>query len=132
MVDLGAVVPPSIRTFERMQIAALVVGWLNATYTYHTVLHDRLSPVVFAMALVTATIVVVVLVYLISRRRSPWAKWLLIVLSAAATAPWAALLGRSGVDWVGILGLIQGGLQIVSLFYLIHPASRVVFGGHVD
>ena len=122
--------PPAIRTFERMQIVALAVGWLNATYTYRTVLHDRVSPFVFAVALVTVSVVIGLLVFLISRRRSTYAKWLLIVLSALATAPWAALLRRSGVvaDWAGVLGLFQGGLQIVSLFYLIHPAARAWFG----
>lgn len=121
-------IPPSIRTFERMQIVALAIGWLNATYTYRTVLHDRMSAFVFTTALITVSVVVMLLVFLISRRRSTWAKWLLIVLSAAAIAPWAALLRRSGVaDWAGVLGLFQGGLQIVSLFYLIHPASRAWF-----
>ncbi len=122
------VIPSSIRTFERMQIVALAIGWLNATYTYRTVLHDRVSAFVFITALITVSVVVMLLVFLISRRRSTWAKWLLIVLSAAATAPWAALLRRSGVaDWAGVLGLFQGGLQIVSLLYLIHPASRAWF-----
>jgi hypothetical protein len=47
------------------------------------------------------------------------------VLSVSATTPRAALLRRSGVtDWAGVLGLFQGGLQIVSL---IHPASRAWF-----
>jgi len=101
-------VPPSIRTFERMQIVALAVGWLNATYTYRTVLHDRVSPFVFATVLITLSVVMLLLVFLISRQRSTSAKWLLIVLSAAATAPWAALLRRSGVaDWAGVLGLFR-------------------------
>jgi hypothetical protein len=128
MAEAGAI-PPAIRTFERMQIVALAVGWLNATYTYRTVLHDRVSPFVFAVALITVSVVVMVLVFLVSRRRSTYAKWLLIVLSALAVAPWAALLRRSGVaDWAGVLSLFQAGLQIVSLFYLIHPASRAWFG----
>src|SRR5262252_11065717 len=106
--------PPSIRTFERMQIVALAVSWIYATATYRATLHDRLSPILFAMALITASVVVVILIFLISRRRSTWAKWSLIVLSAAATAPWAALVHRAGVaDWLGVLALFQGGLQIV-------------------
>ncbi len=41
-------------------------------------------------------------------------------------------MNRTGVtDWAGVLGLLQGGLQIVSLFYLIHPASRAWFGDRV-
>ena len=68
-------IPPSIRTFERMQIVALAVGWIYATATYRATLHDRLSPILFAMALVTASVVVVILIFLISRRRSTWAKW---------------------------------------------------------
>src|SRR5262245_52868041 len=128
-----APIPPSIRTFERIQIAALAMGWLNAGYAYHTTLQARLGAFVFATALVTASAVVLTLVFLTSRRRSNGAKWLLIVLSAAATAPWAALVSRSGVaDWTGVLGLLQGGLQIVSLFYLIHPASRAWFNGPVN
>ena len=116
-----------------MQIVALAMGWLSASYTYHTALHAKLSAFVFATALITVSVVVVILVFLISRRRSIWAKWLLIVLSAAATAPWAALLRRSGVaDWAGVLGLLQGGLQIVSLFYLIHPASRAWLDSRID
>src|SRR5260370_3100168 len=128
MAEPGSV-PPAIRTFERMQIVARAVGWLNATYTHRPVLHDRVSPFVFAVALITVSVVVVLLVFLISRRRSTYAKWLLIVLSALAVAPWAALLRRSGVaDWAGMLGLFQGGLQIVSLFYLIHPSARAWLG----
>jgi hypothetical protein len=125
--------PPSIRTFERMQIVALAVGWIYATLIYRTTLHDQLSPILFAMALITASVVVVILIFLISRRRSTWAKWSLIVLSAAATAPWAALAHRAGVaNWLGVLALFQAGLQIVSLFYLIHPASRAWFASRVD
>jgi hypothetical protein len=125
--------PPSIRTFERMQIVGLAVGWLNATYIYRTVLHQKLNAFVFTTALITVSVVVILLVFLISRRRSTWAKWLLIVLSAAATAPWATLLRHDGIaTWAGALGLFQGGLQIVSLFYLIHPASRAWFGSRVD
>jgi hypothetical protein len=116
-----------------MQIVALAMGWVNASWIYHTVLHQRLSAFVFATALVTVSVVVAILVFLISRRRSIWAKWLLIVLSAAATAPWAALVSRSGVTgWAGVLGLLQGGLQIVSLLYLIHPASRAWFGSRAE
>jgi len=51
-------IPPSIRTFERMQIVALAIGWLNATYTYRTVLHGRVSAFVFTTALITVSVVV--------------------------------------------------------------------------
>ena len=125
--------PPSIRAFERLQFVALAIGWLTAGYTYHAMLHAKLGALVFAAGLIVASVLVVTLVFLISRRRSSWAKWLLIVLLAAATAPWAALLQRSGVaSWAGILGLLQGGLQIVSLFYLIHPASQAWFDRRRD
>jgi hypothetical protein len=116
-----------------MQIVALAVGWIYATATYRATLHERLSPILFAMALITASVVVAMLIFLISRRRSTWAKWSLIVLSAAATAPWAALVHRAGVaDWLGVLALFQAALQIVSLFYLVHPASRAWFGSRED
>lgn len=125
-------IPYSIRLFERVQITAVAMGWINATFVYHDVLRGRISPFVFTTALVTATIVVAVLVFHITRRRSSHAKWLLIVLSALATAPWFAVLRRSGVDFAGLMSLLQGGLQIAALFVLLRPSARAWFASRLD
>jgi hypothetical protein len=126
-------IPYSIRLFERMQITALVVGWINAALTYRLVLHDKISPVSYTAAMVAISGVVALLVFRITRRRSSTAKWILIVLSAAATAPWFALLRRTGVaDLSGMLSLFQGGLQIAALFLLIRPGARAWFASRID
>lgn len=125
-------IPYSIRLFERTQITAVAMGWINATFVYHEVLRGRISPFVFTTALVTASVVVAVLVFHITRRRSSYAKWLLIVLSALATAPWFAVLKRAGIDFHGALALLSGGLQIAALFLLVHPSARAWFASRRD
>jgi len=126
-------IPYSIRLFERMQITALVVGWINAALTYRLVLHDKISPISYSAAMVAISGVVALLVFRITRRRSSTAKWILIVLSAAATAPWFALLRRTGVtDLSGLLSLFQGALQIAALFLLIRPGARAWFASRLD
>ena len=118
-------IPYSMRLFERIQISAMMIGWANATFTYRTMLHGKISPAVFIAALTTGTVVVAILVFQISRRRNDFCRWALIVLSAMATAPWFALLRRSGmVDFSSTLALIQGGLQVLSLSLLMRPSAR--------
>src|SRR6185295_12852188 len=102
-------IPYSIRLFERMQISALVVGWVNAALTYRLVLHDKVNPIAYSAAMIAASAVVALLVFRITRRRSTTCKWILIVLSALATAPWIAALRRVGAaDLPGLLSLFQG------------------------
>ena len=125
--------PYSMRLFERMQISAMVVGWAYATFTYRTMLHGRLSAAVFISMLMVVTSVVAVLVFQITRRRNETCKWLLIVLSALATAPWFALVRRTGfVDFAGALALVQGALQIASLSLLVRPSAREWFASRMD
>jgi hypothetical protein len=118
-------IPYSMRLFERVQISAMLVGWANATFTYRTLLHGKIAPAIFIIALATGTVVVAVLVFQISRRRNEFCKWMLFVLSAMATAPWFALLRHTGpADYTGTLALIQGGLQVLSLSLLMQASAR--------
>jgi hypothetical protein len=120
--------PASIRLFERLQVSGLVLGWANATLTYRQVLHDRLSPFVFTVALCTISALVFFLIARISRRRSTRCKWILIVLSAAGVAPWFALLQRTGAMQINvILSLAQGALQFGSCALLVAADSRAWF-----
>ena len=126
-------IPYSVRLFERVQITAMVVGWANATFTYHTVLHDKVNQAAFIAALIAITGIVGALVFGITRRRSTRCKWILIVLSAFGTAPWFALLKHTGmIDYAGALSLIQGGLQVLSLGLLVRPSARAWFASRLD
>lgn len=126
-------IPYSIRLFERMQISALVVGWVNAALTYRLMLAGRIDPYAYTAAMVAVSGVVALLVFRISRRRSTTAKWILIVVSALATAPWFATLRRIGIDDLpGMLSLFQGALQISALFLLMRPSARAWFASRRD
>ena len=125
--------PHTMRLFERVQISAMLVGWAYATFTYRTVLAGKMQPFVFVSLLLAITMVVAVLVLQITRRRSQTCKWLLIVISALATAPWFTLLRRIGiVDFAGILALIQGALHVASLGLLVTPSARTWIASRVD
>ena len=114
-----------------MQITAVAVAWLNAAYTYRAVLTEVISPIVFALAIVGISAVVMVLVFFISRRRSSDAKWTLVVLSVAGSLGWVEVLRRWGVpDWAGALSLFQAALQIASLWQLMTaPATAYLTSG---
>lgn len=130
--------PASIRLFERLQVIGLMLGWANATLTYRQVLHDRLSPFVFTVALCMISALVFFLIARISRRRSTRCKWILIVLSAAGVGPWFALLQRIGATDMGgmqinvFLSLAQGALQFGSCALLVAADSRAWFAGRED
>ena len=129
--------PASIRLFERLQGSGLVLGWVNATLIYRQVLHDRLSPFVFTVALCMVSALVFFLIARISRRRSTRCKWILIVLSAAGVAPWFALLQRTGamtgaIQINVVLSLAQGALQFGSCALLVAADSRAWFAGRED
>ena len=136
LMDGGGTRPPipySIRLFERLQISAMLIGWADATFAYRTLLHGRISPILFLIALLTITGVVAMLVFQIARRRSSASKWILIVLSAIAVAPWFELLKRSGVgDFASMLALFQGALQIASLALLVTESARGWFESRLD
>jgi len=121
-------IPYSIRLFERTQISAVVVGWINAALTYRLLLHDRIGPLAYAAAMMALSGLVAVLMFRIARRRSSVCKWILVMLSAAMIAPWAALLKRIGISELqGVLLLCQGGLQVLALYLLVRPDARAWF-----
>ena len=121
-------IPYSIRLFERTQISAVVVGWINAALTYRLLLHERIGPLAYAGAMMALSGLVAVLMFRIARRRSSVCKWILVMLSAAMIAPWLALLKRIGISELqGVLLLLQGGLQLLALYLLVRPDARAWF-----
>ncbi len=112
-------IPRSIHLFERVQITALAVGWMNAAYSYNVGLRDKVNPLLFAAALIMLSVLAVLLIYRISRRRSSTAVWVLLAVSGLCAVPWGMLVRAFGVaNWTGILLVLQGLLQIISLALL--------------
>jgi hypothetical protein len=122
--------PPSIRLFERLQGCALVVGWANATLTYHDLLRDRVNPLLFTSALCAGSAFVFLLIAQISRGRSSSCRWILIVLTAAGAGPWFVMLQHIGaVNANSLLSIAQGALQLGSCALLLASDSRAWFAG---
>ena len=72
--------PKSIKTFEQLYLATLLMGIFNSILLFDTVVAQGVSPafVLFVQAFVV--LVLAGLVLLISRKRSNIAKWVLVVL----------------------------------------------------
>ena len=131
--DADAVIPDTIRLFERLQITSLAIGWAAATLAYRTTLHAKIGPVLFAALLVAMSTAMIVLAFRIARRKSARSSWLLIGLAAFCAAPWLARLRLSdGADLLGVLVLAQGVLQAAALALLVQPAARDWFASRHD
>jgi len=123
--DLEGGVPLSVHAFERVQITALVAGWMTASVTYHEVLRDHVDPLVFSAELSLISAVVFLLMARISRRRCSISRWLLILLSVLCIGPWLVHLQFTGPTLAQIvLSLFQGALQLGACVLLIAEPSR--------
>jgi hypothetical protein len=119
-------IPRSIHLFERVQISALAIGWMNAAYTYNAGLRDRVNPYLFGIALIVLSVLVVLLIHRISRRRSATAVWVLLAISGLCAVPWGLLVMAFGIGtWTGFLLIFQGVLQVGSLVLLAVPDARL-------
>jgi hypothetical protein len=90
--DAPGQIPRSIHLFERVQITALAVGWVNAAFTYNAGLRDKVHPLVFAAVLIVVSIAVVFLIHRVSRRHSSIGLWILVAISGLFAVPWVMLV----------------------------------------
>ncbi len=119
-------IPRSIHLFERLQITALAVGWVNAAVTYRSLLRARLNPYLFGMVLILISVAVVLLIHRISRRHSATGVWILVAISGLFVVPWLVLVRHLGVgSLTGLLLIFQGLLQAASLALLGTHDSRL-------
>jgi hypothetical protein len=119
-------IPRSVHLFERVQITALAIGWVNATSTYNLSLRERINPYLFGAVLIVVSVAIVLLIHRISRRRSAMGVWLLVAISGLFAVPWVVLVRHVGLtSWTGMLLVFQGLLQIASLALLATHDSRL-------
>ena len=120
--------PPAIRAFERIQITAIVVGWMNATVAYHEAFHFYLNSLVFTGVLSAISALVFMLMARASRGRCNVSRWLLIAASGLLVAPWfGLLLYISPFNINGLLLMMQGGLQFAACAILLGETAHVWF-----
>jgi hypothetical protein len=123
-----ASMPPVIRAFERVQITALVVGWMSASMVYHNTQHFHMHPAAFALTLTVLSAVVFFLMARTSRRRCHTSRLFLLILSGVCIVPWFVLLLAIGpFTPQGVLMMMQGGLQFGACAILVGDTARAWF-----
>ena len=120
--------PPSIRAFERVQITALVVGWMSASMIYHNTQRFHVGPVVFTLTLAVLSALVFFLMARTSRKRCRTSRLILLILSGVCIVPWFVLLLAIGpFTPQGVLMMMQGGLQFGACAILVGDTARAWF-----
>jgi hypothetical protein len=124
--------PRSIMLFEILSLAAVAVFALTLAMSWHSVMAKvhasirgaGIEPAVMVLAALYVGLLVL-LIFLTSRRGSAAAKWLftiLVLVTLATSVPGLLSMTRGGiVGWTQILQLI---LQAAGLWFLFVPASR--------
>ncbi|QNA84626.1 hypothetical protein G4G27_11995 [Sphingomonas sp. So64.6b] len=134
--------PASIVTFERLYLGGFAIGVINTIMSWsstqaliatQTAQVPEAAEIISWLVPVTTVIgfcITMLLWYFIARRGAVVAKWILTILvAAAAVFMLLALAGgtyRSGLS--GILGLLSTALQLVSIWFLFRPDTKVWFG----
>jgi hypothetical protein len=125
--------PRSITLFESLSLAAVALGALILALTWNALMASvyarirgsGIEPAVMIMTILYVGLLVL-LILLTSRRASVVAKWLfaaIIVAEAVFTVPGLPAMLRGGL--VGWLQIVQLALQLVALWFLFVPASRL-------
>jgi glucan phosphoethanolaminetransferase (alkaline phosphatase superfamily) len=125
--------PPSIVNFERVVLLGLALGVLSSFLTWDDTVAAVSSTgmgsgTVIAIQAVTITLYLILL-WFISRKGSPVAKWIYVVISVISLAIGLAGFGqimKSGALQL-ILTLAQYALALVSLWLLFRPDAKAYF-----
>ena len=122
--------PRSIVWFERASLAAVIIGVLNVlTATEIGLLLNGAGDAGAATVLFGSVVVILALVYRVSRWRSRFAKWVLIIFTLMVLLGFAPLL-LTGMDSVAkLLGLTVGAIQLGALALLFTPSARAWMAG---
>jgi hypothetical protein len=131
--------PPSIVRFSRLFLAAVGITALLAALNFPglkaSVLRQdpaaaSLGDGVLILALALGIAVLVVLWFLIARRASNVAKWVLVALTAVSIALQVPKVGAivSSLDPIAILGLLVAVAQIVAIAFLFRADAREWLG----
>ena len=126
---MRAMRPTSILYFERLSILSILVGmvftWIDWEEQVAGVRASGFPPVVAPITLGFALAVLLLLIYLISRRGLGIAKWILVALFAIGlvySAPQVPLALDRGL--VGLLQLTQLVVQGMSIYFLFTPEAN--------
>ena len=122
--------PRTILWFERISLAAVAIGVLNVLRaTEIGLLLNGAGDAGAATVLFGSVVVILALVYRVSRWRSRFAKWVLIIFTLMVLLGYAPLL-LTGMDSVAkLVGLAVGAVQLGALALLFTPSARAWMAG---
>lgn len=126
--------PNSIVNFERIVIVSIVLGIINSWLTSDKIRAlnpgtPQMSPTTTLTIQIVLILIYLVLIYFISRKGSPVAKWIYVVLcvlglvAGLLALPLMMKLGAVSV----IIPIVQYALSIASLWLLFRPDSKAWF-----
>lgn len=125
--------PSSILWFERLYLAAIVVGILNSLLAWESFAETQAA---LGMGFVVATLVIsngisLLLWYLVARRGSVVAKWVLVVLFALGVASllFTLVMGTYPSGAVGVIGAVGWLLQAAAVMFLFRQDAALWFDG---
>lgn len=101
--------PTTIRLFETVQIASVLI----------VLVHLFAVPAISVVDAIIASVLILVLTLLVSRRRKNWARWVIVLSFALGLAVAACLRSASQAEPVSIVSLIallMQGAAVVLLF----------------
>jgi hypothetical protein len=121
--------PDSIIWFERLYIGSLAVSVAIMVVGWDAVRSGAIPPFYLVAGLFVGLVLPVILVLLVSRRRSGIAKWILFMLFAVGLAANVATY-RPGMNWrVDLAALLITGMQIAAIGLLFTASARTWLGG---
>ena len=126
--------PNSIVNFERIVIVSIVLGIINSWMTSEKMRElmagkPQMSQSTTLTIQVIMILIYLVLIYFISRKGSPVAKWIYVVLcvlglvAGVFALPLMAQLGTVSL----VVAIVQYALSIASLWMLFRPDSKAWF-----
>lgn len=126
--------PASIVNFERIVLLSILLTIVNLVVNWDRILavlaHYRLGATFVVVAHVVIVGLFLLLLWLISRRRSSVAKWIYTVLTGIGLvvdlSGYPTLLGSGQMPAI-LMTVVQDGLAILSLWFLFRPDSSAWF-----
>ena len=143
--------PPSIVSFERLYLGSIVLGLVNTAIGWKAredllnanpaVAGNPQAQAMLAWMLPAATVVglaiSLLLWFLVARKASLVAKWIVTVFAGfgaigAIGVLWTLVRGLSPSLLVSVVGLVTTGLSIAAAAMLFRPDARLWFGEEPD
>ena len=126
---MAATRPNSIIWFERLYIGSLMIAAAVMAMGWDAVRTDAIPPGVLIAGVSLGLLLPLLLILLVSRKRSRVAKWLLVALFAIGLASIAMTWDR-GRNWrLDIIGTVTTAMQLLAVALLFTGPARAWLAG---